>query len=124
MLNHVTYQLSWEALAYTGLAEIMELIGFEEVEPTDPFEHGYEVRWFQPERPSLRSGRHAATVIHFVADGVAQDLALGLGHFCVAGLGVDRYTACCASDYCVRESGSGRAWLEYDGGRLRIEVRP
>jgi hypothetical protein len=120
VLQHVTYHLSQEALGYTCLGEIMELVGFEEVEPNDHFEHGYQVRWFRP----TRADEPYATLIHFVAGGPNEHAALGLGHFCVARLGVDRYTACCASDYCVRESGSGRAWLEYDGGRLRIEVRP
>jgi hypothetical protein len=118
VLQHVTYHLSQEALGYICLGEIMELVGFEEVEPNDHFEHGYQVRWFCDTQTS------ALPFIHFVAGGPNEHAALGLGHFCVAGLGADRYAACCASDYCVRESGSGRAWLEYDGGRLRIEVRP
>jgi hypothetical protein len=78
MIQHVTYHLSWDELGYTTLAEIMELIGFQEVEPNDPFEHGYRVRWFRNPQPGT-----AAVLIHFVADGAAQDLGLGLGHFCV-----------------------------------------
>lgn len=118
MLNHVTYHLSRDALGYTCLDEIMGLVGFEEIKPDDPFEHGYQVRWFYDTYTS------EIPYIHFVADGAAQDLGLGLGHFCVAGLGAEQFERCRRSDYCVRDSGSGRCWLEYDSGRLRIEVRP
>jgi hypothetical protein len=118
MIQHVTYHLSWDELGYTTLAEIMELIGFQEVEPNDPFEHGYRVRWFRNPQPGT-----AAVLIHFVADGAAQDLGLGLGHFCVT-VGRERFEQCRKSDYLARDSGSGRIWLEYDNGRLRIEVRP
>jgi hypothetical protein len=118
MIQHVTYHLSRDELGYTALAEIMELVGFEEVKPNDPFEHGYEVRWFRP----TRADEPYATIVHFVAyeDGWNR---LGLGHFCVE-VGRERFEECRKSDYCVRDSGSGRIWLEYDGGRLRIEIRP
>jgi hypothetical protein len=122
MIDHVTYHLSSAALGYPQLSEIMGLLGFEEVEPTDPFEHGYMVRWFRRIDPVGRKGFWELPLIHFVADGNSLDVSLGLGHFCVTGLGEEGYKRACASDYCARNSGSGRAWLEYD--RLRVEVRP
>jgi hypothetical protein len=88
MLNHVTYHLSRDELGFTCLEEIMvDLLGFEEVKPDDPFEHGYEVRWFRPVQSHRERSRalqynvSSPPLIHFVADGAAQDLGLGLGHF-------------------------------------------
>lgn len=129
-VDHITFHLSRDELGYTVLAEIMELVGFEEVEPDDPFEHGYNVRWFRRVEGAWASGiplgspsLQKAPKIHFVADGASLDVKLGLGHFCVV-VGRERFEACRRSDYCSRDSGSGRCWLEYNGGRLRIEVRP
>jgi hypothetical protein len=45
MINHVTYHLGPRGLK--GIGALMELLGFIEVEPDDPFEHGYDVRWFK-----------------------------------------------------------------------------
>jgi hypothetical protein len=137
-VNHVTFQLKPAAIntnkAPGGkrviegdlLADVMTLIGFEEIEPDDPFEHGYIVRWF---RPRHRLGITVCPVIHFVAvEGKDarkwpwSKVHLGLGHFCVVGLGEDAYRAAIASDYLLRDSGSGRAWLLYDS--VRIEIRP
>lgn len=129
MINHVTYQLSEEALGWSCLDEIMvELLGFREIDPDDPFEHGWHVRWFQLIEALGDTG---FPVIHFVAaadDQVdtsafrASRTAVGLGHFCVV-VSPDRFEACRRSDYLARDSGSGRLWLEYDNNRLRIEVR-
>jgi len=140
MINHVTYQLSEEALGWTCLEEIMvDLLGFVEVQPNDPFEHGWQVRWFKPDlkdptSPEIALGGDGLVkppLIHFVA---ARDdqvdtsafrvsrTAVGLGHFCVV-VSPERFEACRRSDYLARDSGSGRIWLEYDNNRLRIEVR-
>jgi hypothetical protein len=120
VINHVTYHLSREALGYSCLEEIMvDLLGFREIEPDDPFEHGYQVRWFQLIEAL---GDPGLPVIHFVAHGDRDPYRLGLGHFCVV-VAPDRFEACRKSDYCARDSGSGRIWLEYDNCRLRIEVR-
>lgn len=130
MINHITYHLSKEAIGYSSLEEIMNLIGFEEFEPNDPFEHGYDVRWFRmPVQPDSPVWIMTQTVVHFVADDTPESAmnaynGLGLGHFCVIGVGKKRFDRIRKSDYCPRDSGSGRCWLEYDNGRLRIEVRP
>jgi hypothetical protein len=124
-VNHITYQLSPEALGYSCLDELMELIGFEEIEPGESVPEGWSIRWFADKE----RGDHncIAPVLHFVACRIRwtyryDSVALGLGHFCVR-VGT-RYEECRRSDYCVRDSGSGRVWLEYDNKRLRIEVRP
>lgn len=121
MINHVTIHLTPEALGYSILDEIMEeLLGFREIEPDDPFEHGYNVRWFQLIEAL---GDPGLPVIHFVASRDYEPPPnLGLGHFCVV-VAPDRFEACRKSDWCERDSGSGRIWLEANEGRLRIEVR-
>jgi hypothetical protein len=116
-VNHVTYQLSKDALE--GVDALMLLLGFVEVEPDDPFEHGYNVRWFK------HAGQlHGEPLIHFVAEEPDDDLnrvSLGLGHLCVK---VDDVTMlqAAASRFCVRNSGSGRIWLQHES--FRVEVRP
>lgn len=138
MIDHVTFQLEWDALGYTLLDEIMGLIGFAEIEPGESVPDGWAVRWFRKIRdtspivPLGGPGVQPPPVLHFVA---AQDeavdtsafraarVSIGLGHICVR-VGRERYEACRRSDYLARDSGSGRIWLEYDNNRLRIEVRP
>ena len=124
MINHITYHLSQEAIGRPVLGRLMKLVGFEEVTPDDPFEHGYEVRWFK-DREALWLGLDSP-LIHFVASEdrtpPSSQRGLGLGHFCVV-VPPERFEACRRSDYLARDSGSGRIWLEYDSGRLRIEVR-
>jgi hypothetical protein len=130
VINHVTYHISRDALAYALLDKFMNLLGFEEVEPNDKFEHGYQVRWFRErvKEPSSIEialggpGQQAPPLIHFVADGASCDVNLGLGHFCVTGMGEEAYQRAVRSDYCVRESGSGRAWMMYN--TVRAEIRP
>jgi hypothetical protein len=109
MINHVTYHLGPRGLK--GIGALMELLGFIEVEPDDPFEHGYDVRWF----------KNATTpLVHFVSDDSGEQDMLALGHFCVV---VPRpvYDRAAQSKWCVRNSGSGRIWLQHD--IVRIEVR-
>jgi hypothetical protein len=109
MINHVTYHLSQEGIE--GVDAVMALLGFIEVEPDDPFEHGYNVRWF----------KNATTpLIHFVADYSGQHDILALGHICVV-VRPTTYELAAQSVWCVRNSGSGRIWLQHDA--VRIEVR-
>lgn len=111
-VNHVTYHLTPHGLKL--IHGPMRLLGFNEVKPDDPFEHGYDVRWF------YRSGN---PLIHFVAtpDDHKKHDRLELGHFCCV---VPRvcYDKARASAWCIRDSGSGRIWLQHDA--VRIEVRP
>lgn len=112
MINHVTYQLTPEGLKSIG--GLMSVLGFQEVEPDDPFEHGYDVRWFKRAAPPL---------IHFVSEAMSARRPwpnLGLGHFCVM-VSPEVYKRCAGSAYCSRNSGSGRIWLEWD--KVRVEVR-
>jgi hypothetical protein len=109
MIDHLTYHLTPEGLSRVG--GLMMLLGFEEVEPNDPFEHGYSVRWFE---------RHVRPLVHFVADDSGECDSLALGHFCVV-VSPDRFEEAADSRYCVRNSGSGRIWLEHD--QVRVEVR-
>jgi hypothetical protein len=117
VINHVTYHISRDALAYALLDKFMNLLGF-------------QVRWFRErvKEPSSIEialggpGQQAPPLIHFVADGASCDVNLGLGHFCVTGMGEEAYQRAVRSDYCVRESGSGRAWMMYN--TVRAEIRP
>lgn len=119
MIDHVTYHIGRLAITDRRLTGFMNLLGFEEVEPDDPFEHGYQVRWFES-LTEVATGFYGPK-IHFVADGAACDVKLGLGHFCII-VGGERYDRITQSAFCVRQSGSGRAWMEFD--RIRVEVRP
>jgi hypothetical protein len=117
MIDHVTYHVVGGLIKAERLSEFFGLLGMKEVEPGDPFEHGYQVRWF-----ALRSELTVIKpLVHVVADGAAGDVHLGLGHFCVK-LGQEAYDLARLSSYCVRDSGSGRAWLQF--GTIRAEVRP
>jgi hypothetical protein len=121
-LNHVTYHVPPNTL-YGGEAEaFFTLLGFKEISADDTFEHGWAVRWFKDafsEAPPIHlvEGIWSGAGEGFVSD---QDL-LALGHFCV--LRPQRaYNMLKASRFCVRDSGSGRIWLQF--ANLRVEVRP
>lgn len=115
-INHVTYQLSQDALE--AVDALMYLLGFVEVDPDDPFEHGFNVRWFKHAH-----SYHGEPVVHFVASDELYSpsrVHLGLGHLCVK---VDEATMlkAASSVWCVRNSGSGRIWLQHES--FRVEVR-
>lgn len=112
MINHVTYHLTPDGLATVD--QVMKLLGFTEVEPDDPFEHGYSVRWFHPLH-------RLPPWVHFVSDGTTPGDQLALGHFCVI-VPRERFKKARKSDWLHRDSGSGRIWLLHDN--VRIEVRP
>lgn len=128
--NHVTYHVPTGTLGDRAVEHFFTLLGFHEVIATDAFEHGWKVRWFKDsfsDSPlihlvegvhNLGDGRKRAS---HLAEGYTDQDLLALGHFCVArpnkvyvGLGKSRY--------CVRNSGSGRIWLQF--ANLRVEVRP
>jgi hypothetical protein len=108
VINHITYHLSPEGLGAVG--DIMSFLGFHELKPDDPFEHGYDVRWFQ---------QTGSPTLHFVADGGHGDV-LHLGHVCLV-VSCRRFQLAKASTWLARDSGSGRIWLQHDA--LRIELR-
>lgn len=109
MINHVTYHLTPSGLK--GVGDLMGALGFQEVEPDDPFEHGYDVRWFK---------RAGSPLVHFVSDGDLIGDELRLGHICVlVNMLVWQWSKTCK--YLTRDSGSGRIWLGYDN--LRVEIR-
>lgn len=114
VIDHVTYHLSPAGLDAIGRP--MKILGFREATPDDPFEHGYDVRWFHPIH-------RLKPWVHFVAtpEKPFHIDSLELGHFCVV-VTPERYAKAATSEWCVRNSGSGRIWLKCDA--VRIEVRP
>lgn len=108
-MNHVTYHVTTAGLQQIGT--FMRMLGYREAPPDDPFEHGYDVRWFS---------RPGSPLVHFVADGEPGDV-LALGHFCVV-VAPAVYSLLIASRFLVRNSGSGRIWVQCDN--VRVEVRP
>jgi hypothetical protein len=112
-IDHITYHVSPDTIRGASLVKLLDLIGLGEVRPDDPFEHGYDVRWFAP-------SHMLKPWVHVVADGEGTD-RLRLGHFCAV-LAPDKFAKAAESEFCVRDSGSGRIWLGLDN--LRIEVRP
>lgn len=129
MIDHVTYHVPHGALDDPELAEFLGILGLEEVEPKDKFEHGYKVRWFLPLENDLGGFGHPA--IHLV-DGDPPPTGtspmhdqLALGHLCVIvpkrnyewmkAIALNR-------QWLERDSGSGRVWLAF--ANLRVEARP
>ena len=119
MIDHVTYHVSEDVLTSGDLGDFMGHLGFTEVIPDDPFEHGYQVRWFRTMTYVVPGTQHP--LIHFVADDSGERDTLALGHFCVS-IPKGLYGIATASKFCERNSGSGRAWLGFGG--LRAEIRP
>lgn len=127
MIDHVAYTV--HSLADPEIHELMvELLGFEEFEATPDyrarFMQGHKARWFRLPGTSLSSATFGAAV-HLVEDSTGLGLLglaeRGLEHVCFH-VGPDRYEKCSESRLCVRNSGSGRVWLEACG--LRVEVHP
>lgn len=110
MINHITYHLS--PMGLHDIGGLMNALRFQEIATDDPFEHGYNVRWF---------ARTGSPNVHFVADGNGGD-KLVLGHFCVM-VPEDHFRELRDPEnpWLVRDSGSGRIWLQCDN--VRIEVR-
>jgi hypothetical protein len=133
MINHVTIHVPAGTLDDPDLARFMMALGFHEVQPDDPFEHGWKVRWWrQAQRQGLLGpfpDPKWTTTLHLVEGEWAESEEVtrrqdqyALGHFCVAGWGQISYQALAGSRWCVRDSGSGRVWLQF--ANIRVEVRP
>jgi hypothetical protein len=115
-IDHVTYQISRHELHRPEIDQFFADIGFQEVQPDPVIEKGWDVRWFEPEfGPDWYEA-----IIHLV--GAQESSHIGLGHFCVR-VGEQRYGELRNSQWCERDSGSGRIWLAGPAG-LRVEVRP
>lgn len=121
MIDHVTYHVPPGTLERPDLEVFMMALGLQEINTDDPFEHGWNVRWFstlEPGQPAL----HLVEGTHDVDTGVVTQDLLGLGHFCVRGLSPSRLRGLKKTTWIQRDSGSGRIWLGL--GNLRVEVRP
>jgi hypothetical protein len=107
MFHHLTYEIDMADLHEEGLEEMLRILGFREVEPGEPAP--WPLRWF-------KDVNH--TTLHLVG---RDTVPLGLGHFCAT---VPRHVwdGLRRREWCTRDSGSGRIWLEAYG--LRVEVRP
>jgi hypothetical protein len=129
MIDHITYHVPPGTLADPALKDFMSLLGFEEIEPNDPFEHGWNVRWWRVDHDT-DADRRRTPAIHLVEGEVPSRITpydrLCLGHFCVkkgSGWAVtDTAVAARAKGWLERDSDSGRIWLAF--ANLRIEVRP
>lgn len=112
MINHITCHILDEE--FDDVRELMTELGFHEIPADDPFEHGYNVRWY--------SDGLGSPNVHFVADGGSGDW-LQLGHFCVVLGSQAHFERLKRSRFLVRDSGSGRIWLQV-ADNVRVEVRP
>jgi hypothetical protein len=125
MIDHVTYHVVPGTLERIDLKSFMLALGLEEIEAAESVPEGWRVRWFA--RPDYLPGNQ--TVLHLVETPRSAQIPnagngdkLGLGHFCVTGVGLDRYNGFKATRWLDRDSGSGRIWLRF--ANLRVEVRP
>ncbi len=113
-VDHVTYQVPRGWVGFTEWERFFGLLGMEEVKPDKAIEGEWEVRWFK------HLGDDFA--VHLV-ETEARCYPQGLAHFCVVGVGAMRFYSAKRSDWCERDSGSGRIWLNGPCG-IRVEVRP
>jgi hypothetical protein len=127
-LNHVTYHVPAGTLEHPYLTDLMNMLGLHEIDPKDPFEHGWEVRWWTDDKWDPSRGMNVHLVEGHNQDkpvlssDLDQDL-LDLGHFCVKLNDQERYDKLRGSSrFLQRDSGSGRIWVGFSN--LRIEVRP
>lgn len=133
MIDHVTYHVPEPTLEKDPVDHCLaffEALGFEEIMPEDPFEHGWLVRWFVTyERNFFRSPmtHRIGPAIHLVEASFEEDQYwprshdhLVLGHFCVVRPHRE-YRLLSQTPWCVRNSGSGRIWMQF--ANLRVEVR-
>ena len=124
MINHVTVHVPPETLNDPALLTFMTMLRMEEVKPDDPFEHGWEVRWFKNKaaEPPAQTYLHLVAGEHMNHHGFVQDV-LCLGHICIDAVEVDMVRQIARQmGWLERDSGSGRIWLNFYN--LRVEVRP
>lgn len=119
MIDHVTYHVPVGTLADPDLESFMRSIGLREIPADDVFEHGWKVRWFRGYKVDVFGSRSVPPNLHLVEHGDMPDV-LSLGHFCVVIPNVQKELLA-RTAWCVRNSGSGRIWLEF--ANLRVEVR-
>jgi hypothetical protein len=123
--NHGTYHVPLGTLRESRLEAFFTLLGFYEINPDDPHEHNWNVRWFKDaysDGPLIHLVEGAAEIPQLDGTTIHTDRDYpGLGHFCVA-RPRKAYDLLARSPHCVRDSGSGRIWLQY--ANLRVEIRP
>jgi hypothetical protein len=119
MIDHVTIHVHEGTLDREDLTDFMVLIGLSEIPPNDPFEHGWKVRWF---RQLIGSGYSppSAPAVHLVETDDGEEDLPNLGHFCVI-VPAKRKEWLAKTEFCERDSGSGRIWLRFEN--IRVEVR-
>jgi hypothetical protein len=124
MIDHITFHVH-QSIIDGGdhgpgdlLAHFWADLGFTEITPDDPFEHGFDVRWF-----NAVPGLHGVVkpVIHCVASSQPPRAGTDLGHIAIL-LPPIVYDAVREGRFCQRDSGSGRAWVGLD--TIRVEIRP
>lgn len=116
MLDHITVHVPEKTLDGDKIARFMSLIGFREIRPDDLYEHGYKVRWFT----AIFVGESSPN-IHFVETEDGEQDMPALGHFCIKA-SKQKIRDLASGRFCVRDSGSGRIWLQM--ANIRVEVRP
>jgi hypothetical protein len=122
MIDHVTYQVEPGTLDNPDLIKFMNALGLQQTRATEDVPEGWSVKWFQSIYRSLLGTFEERVKIHLVEKGDGPWDELVLGHFAISSVGSARYAALRATPWCVRDSGSGRIWLEFVN--LRVEVRP
>lgn len=126
MIDHLTYHVPPGTLNHPELLLFMKTLGLIEIPADDPFEHGWEVRWFRHFRnePPYQVRLHLVQGEHDFPDMSKADRdELILGHFCISGMEVEQIRAKAREmEWLDRDSGSGRIWLRF--ANLRVEVRP
>jgi len=113
IVDHVTYHVSEHFIHGPNVGKFFEALGMVETDPNiDPFEVGWDVRWFKYPGGEI--------TVHLAAQ---PDHAppLGMSHFCIR-VPWDRYQELARSAWVERNSGSGRFWLAGPCG-IRVEVR-
>ena len=114
MIDHVAYTVVDPE--DPDLAAMMTLLGFQQFQASE----SYEATFMRGQYRATWWCNGGSTDVHLVAGEAPADR--GLEHLCVMGVGEDTFESLKDHPACVRESGTGRLWLEAMG--LRIEVHP
>lgn len=128
MIDHITIHIPAGTFADPDLETFISSLGFESIRAAESVPDGWQVRWYMRRRVALLGIDVLKPDLHLVETPVEEGEArgwkqdhYGMGHICV-NVGRANYNALRASKWCVRDSGSGRIWLEF--ANLRFEVRP